>query len=65
MSKREKREAIVKQRWLGIALLVISVLIILCASTATTTHGRDIGGCLLTLPLGLYAIFTKEIIIIC
>lgn len=65
MSKKEERQAIVKQRWMGIALLVISVLIIIVASTGTTVIDRDAGACMLTIPLGLYALCTKNIIIVC
>lgn len=52
-----------KQRVMGLALVVISGLLLALASTGTTPEEQDATAVLLTLPLGLYMIFTKTYIL--
>lgn len=48
-----------KQRLMGLALVVISVFMLLLASTGETMEDRDATAVLLTLPLGIYMMVTK------
>jgi hypothetical protein len=50
----------IKQRLLGLAFIAISAAILLLASTGQTVEDRDATAVLLTLPLGIYALVTKE-----
>lgn len=52
-----------KQRLYGLALLAISAAVLLLASTGTTPEDRDATAVLLTLPLGIYALTTKQYIL--
>ena len=49
-----------KQRLLGLALLLISAAMLALASTGETPEDRDATAVLFTLPLGIYALVTKE-----
>jgi len=49
-----------KQRLMGLTLVVISVLMLLLASTGETLEDRDATAVLLTLPLGVYMMVTKQ-----
>lgn len=53
-----------KQRLLGLALVVICVLFVALASQGTTTEERDVTSVVLLLPLGIYAMTTKKYILI-
>ncbi|WP_312938857.1 hypothetical protein [Oscillibacter sp.] len=50
----------IKQRLWGLALILISVALMALASTGETPEERDATAVLLTLPLGIYALVTKE-----
>jgi len=63
MSKKEKREKIVQQRWCGIAFIVISVIIFCLASQGTNIYDTDVTGCVFTLPLGVWMLCTKQVVI--
>lgn len=52
-----------KQRLMGIALVLISALILILAAIGETPDEQDATIVLLTLPLGLYMIFTKDYIL--
>ena len=52
-----------KQRYTGIALVAISWLILLLALTGTTPVDQDATAAVLTLPLGLYMLFTDQYIL--
>lgn len=52
-----------KQRLMGLALVVISVLMLRLASTGETLEDRDATAVLLTLPLGVYMMVTKQYIL--
>lgn len=52
-----------KQRLMGLALVVISGMLLALASTGTTPEEQDATAVLLTLPLGLYMIFTKTYVL--
>lgn len=52
-----------KQRLMGLALVAISAAILWLASTGKTVEDRDATAVLITLPLGIYALVTKEYIL--
>lgn len=52
-----------KQRLMGLALVVISGILLALASTGTTPEDQDATAILMTLPLGLYMIFGKTYIL--
>lgn len=52
-----------KQRLMGLALVVISVLMLLFASTGKTLEERDASAVLLTLPLGVFIMVTKQYVV--
>ena len=52
-----------KQRLMGLALVAVSVLLLLLASTGETPEERDATAVLLTLPLGVYMMTTKNYIL--
>lgn len=52
-----------KQRLMGLTLVVISVLMLLLASTGETPEDRDATAVLLTFPLGVYMMVTKQYVL--
>lgn len=58
------QKVLVKQRLMGVALLLISVVVILVASGGQTIEDRDATAVLLTIPVGLYMLLAKDVIII-
>ena len=63
MTRNQRKRKLKQQRWMGIAMLIISVLIFAMACTGSTTESHDATAMLITLPLGIWLICTKEIII--
>ena len=53
----------IRQILCGIVLLIIAVIICVVANGGNSTETKDATAALLFGPLGLYAIFTKRIII--
>lgn len=53
----------IKQRLMGLALVVISVLMLLLASTGETLEDRDVTAVLITLPLGVFMMVTKQYVL--
>lgn len=52
-----------KQRLMGAALVLLSILILATAATSRTPEEQDATIVLLILPLGLYMMFTKHYIL--
>ena len=52
-----------KQRLMGIALVVTSVLLLFLASTGETLEERDATAVLIILPLGMYMMVTKNYVL--
>ena len=52
-----------KQRLMGLALLAITALLLLLASTGQTTEDRDASAVLIILPLGVYMLASKTCIL--
>lgn len=63
MTRNQRKRKLKQQRWIGVAMLIISAIIFAVACTGTTTENHDATAMLLTLPLGIWLICTKEIII--
>lgn len=51
------------QKIFGLVLLVISIGVIILASTGKTPEDKDATAILFTVPIGLYLLFTKEIVV--
>ena len=51
------------QKLMGLGMILVSGLIIWITSTGLTVEEKDATAVLFTLPLGLYMLFTKKIII--
>ena len=62
--ERSKKRLHATQRALGAGLLLVSVLMLCMAYHGETPIDHDCTAVLLTLPLALYLIFAKEIIIV-
>ena len=54
----------VKQKLMGGAILLICAFVLWLCSIGTTPEDQDATAVVLLAPLGLYLIFTKEIIIV-
>ena len=52
-----------KQRLMGLALVVTSVLLLCLASTGETLEERDATAVLIILPLGMYMMVTKNYVL--
>lgn len=52
-----------KQRLMGLALVVTSVLLLFMASTGETLEERDATAVLIILPLGMYMMVTKNYVL--
>lgn len=63
MKKSVYKRLIIRQKLFGILFLIISAFIIFMASTGVTVEDRDCTPILFTIPLGLYLIFTKHVVI--
>lgn len=62
--KRIERRLRLKQRLMGLVLLIICVCIVMMTSTGTTMEERDLSPVLLFGPWGLWMLLTKKIIVI-
>ena len=63
MTRNQRKRKLKQQRWIGLVMLIISAIIFALAVTGTTTESHDATAMLITLPLGIWLICTKEIII--
>jgi len=50
------------QKLAGIILIAVSILLIKMVSGGTTLEDSDATGALITIPLGLYLLFTKDLL---
>lgn len=60
---QRRRNAFLKQKLMGIAMLLISAGVIWLASTGVTVEERDCTAVLLTIPAGFYLLLTRHIVI--
>lgn len=59
-----RRKMMMQQRFLGLAMILISGLIYWLASTGTTPVDQDCTAIFFTLPLGLWLLFSRKILIV-
>lgn len=52
-----------EQKLMGIGLLLICIIVLWLCSTGTTPEDQDATAVVLLAPLGLWMLFTKEIVI--
>lgn len=62
--RNQRRQKFIKQRLMGLVMIVISIAIIAIASTGKTVEERDVTAVLFTLPMGLAMLFSKSIVIV-
>ncbi len=62
-NKKKHHRKILKQKLMGFSLIVASALIFCIASTGSTVEECDCTAVFLIAPLGLYMLFSKQIII--
>ena len=60
---QRRRKLFARQKLMGVAFLLATVGIFWLASTGATLEDRDCTAILFTLPLGLYLLFTRHIVI--
>lgn len=63
MTRNQRKRKLKQQRLMGVVMIIISAIIFILACTGTTTENRDATAALITLPMGIWFICTKEIII--
>lgn len=66
MTKREYRRKLWTQRVMGLALVIISIVIIIvaCNGNPEDPNTTDATAVLITAPMGIYAILTTKIFIL-
>lgn len=63
MKKRAYRKKLIMQKVMGLVLLLICGVVIMMASTGANSADKDVTPILILVPLGLYLVFTKHVII--
>lgn len=63
MKKRAYRKKLIMQKIMGLVLLLICGVVIMMASTGANSADKDVTPILILVPLGLYLVFTKSVII--
>lgn len=63
MKKRAYRKKLIMQKIMGLVLLLICGVVIMMASTGANSADKDVTPILILVPLGLYLVFTKHVII--
>lgn len=63
MKKRAYRKKLIMQKVMGLVLLLICGVVIMTASTGANSADKDVTPILILVPLGLYLVFTKRVII--
>jgi len=61
--QKNKIKYIFLQKIIGIGFIILSVFVIMIASTGNSVEEKDITPILLFIPIGLYMIFTKKYIL--
>lgn len=63
MSKSQYKRKILEQRLYGIGIILLCALALWVASTGNSVEDRDCTAVLLILPLGIYSLFTRKVVI--
>lgn len=64
LTRNQRRRKVVVQKLMGIALIAICALMFWPASTGVTPEEKDCTAVLLIAPIGLYMLFSKQIVIL-
>lgn len=64
LTRNQRRRKVVVQKLMGIALIAICALMFWLASTRVTPEEKDCTAVLLIAPIGLYMLFSKQIVIL-
>lgn len=64
LTRNQRRRKVVEQKLMGIALIAICALMFWLASTGVTPEEKDCTAVLLIAPIGLYMLFSKQIVIL-
>lgn len=64
LTRNQRRRKVVVQKLMGIALIAICALMFWLASTGVTPEEKDCTAVLLIAPIGLYMLFSKQIVIL-
>lgn len=64
LTRNQRRRKVVEQKLMGIALIAICALMFWLASTVVTPEEKDCTAVLLIAPIGLYMLFSKQIVIL-
>lgn len=64
LTRNQRRRKVVAQKLMGIALIAIRALMFWLASTGVTPEEKDCTAVLLIAPIGLYMLFSKQIVIL-
>lgn len=59
-----RRKMMMQQRFMGLAMILISGIVLWLASTGTNPVDQDCTAIFFTLPLGLWLLFSKKILIV-
>ena len=63
ITKTRRKRLLLKQKLIGVSILALCIAIIMLASKGTTPEEKDAGIVVFLMPLSLYIIFTKKIVI--
>ena len=64
LTRNQRRRKVVVQKLMGIALIAICALMFWLASPGVTPEEKDCTAVLLIAPIGLYMLFSKQIVIL-
>lgn len=64
LTRNQRRRKVVVQKLMGIALIAICALMFWLASTGVTPEEKDCTAVLLIAPIGVYMLFSKQIVIL-
>ena len=64
LTRNQRRRKVVVQKLMGIALIAICALMFWLTSTGVTPEEKDCTAVLLIAPIGLYMLFSKQIVIL-
>lgn len=64
LTRNQRRRKVVEQKLMGIALIAICALMFWLASTGVAPEEKDCTAVLLIAPIGLYMLFSKQIVIL-
>ena len=63
MNRKHIKRKLIEQRIYGLAIIAVSIVFLLIVSAESSASGRDCGAVFLTMPLGLYLLFTRSIVL--